>query len=73
MTTETLIKVRSNPLVYNYLRINSKWYKALNRDDSIIKVIEQEAKDYYKLNLSDKLNNLNQKLDIFRTFMDIIN
>ena len=73
MTTETLIKVRNNPLVYNYLRVNSKWYKDLNRDGSVISKIEQEAKDYYKLNLSDKLNNLNNKLSVFKTFMDIIN
>lgn len=73
MTTETLIKIRNNPIVYNYLRINSYWYKDLNRDGSIISRIEQEAKDYYKLNLSDKLSNLNDKLSLVKTFMDIIN
>ena len=73
MTTETLIKIRNNPVVYNYLRINSYWYKDLNRDGSIISRIEQEAKDYYKLNLSDKLSNLNDKLSLVKTFMDIIN
>ena len=73
MTTETLIRIRNNPIVYNYLRDNSYWYKELNRDGNIINEIEKEAKDYYKLNLSDKLNNLNEKLDVLKTFMDIIN
>ena len=73
MKTETLIKIRNNPIIYNYLRENSYWYKEINRDDSILKEIEGKAKDYYKLNLSDKLSNLNDKISIFRTFMDIIN
>ena len=73
MITETLIKIRNNPIVYNYLRVNSSWYKALNRDSNIISEIEKEAKDYYKLNLSDKLSNLNDKLSVVKTFMDIIN
>ena len=73
MKTETLIKIRNNPIIYNYLRENSYWYKAINRDDSILKEIENKAKEYYKLNLSDKLSNLNDKINIFKTFMDIIN
>ena len=73
MTTETLIKIRNNPIVYNYLRINSYWYKDLNRDGTVINKVEQEARDYYKLNLSDRLNNLNDKLSLVKTFMDIIN
>ena len=73
MRTETLIEIRNNPYYYNYLRENSSWYKLLNRDISYLKEMEKEIKDYYKLNLSDKINDLNDKLNIIRTFMDIMN
>lgn len=72
MTTETLIKIRSNPYYYRYLRDNSSWYKALNRDINNIKYMEEEMKDYYKLNFSDKLSNLNDKISMLRTFMDLM-
>ena len=73
MTVETLIKIRNNPYYYRYLRDNSSWYKALNRDINNLKLMEIEMKDYYKLNFSDKLNNLNNKITMLRTFMDIMN
>ena len=73
MTVETLIKIRNNPYYYRYLRDNSSWYKALNRDINNLKFIEEEMKKYYKLNFSDKLNNLNSKITMLRTFMDIMN
>ena len=73
MTVETLIKIRNNPYYYRYLRDNSSWYKALNRDINNLKLMEEEMKKYYKLNFSDKLNNLNSKITMLRTFMDIMN
>ena len=73
MTIDTQIKIRSNPYFYRYLRDNSSWYKALNRDPNNIKLMEVEMKKYYKLNLSDKLNNLSNKIDMVKTLMDIMN
>ena len=72
MTTETLVAIRNNPYYYNYLRENSSWYKLLNRDINNLKLMEIEMKDYYKLNFSDKLNDLNNKISMIKTFMDII-
>ena len=37
MLVETQIKIRNNPYLYRYLRDNSSWYKALNRDPNSIK------------------------------------
>ena len=73
MTVETLIQIQNNPYLYRYLRDNSSWYKALNRDPNSIHAMEQEMKKYYKLNFSDKLNDLNGKLSMIRTLMDILN
>ena len=72
MLVETQIKIRNNPYLYRYLRDNSSWYKALNRDPNCIKQMEIEMKNAYKLNLTDKIDNLSQKIDMVRTFIDIL-
>ena len=72
MNVETQIKVRNNPYLYRYLRDNSAWYKALNRDPNNIKQMEIEMKNAYKLNLTDKIENINQKIEMVRTFIDIL-
>ena len=73
MNIETQIKIRNNPYLYRYLRENSSWYKALNRDPNSIKQMETEMKKAYKLNLTDKIENINNKIEMIRTFIDIIN
>lgn len=72
MNVETQINIRNNPYLYRYLRDNSSWYKALNRDPNSIKQMEIEMKNAYKLNLTDKINNLSQRMEMIRTFMDIL-
>lgn len=72
MLVETQIKIRNNPYLYRYLRDNSSWYKALNRDPNSIKQMEIEMKNAYKLNLTDKIDNLSQKINMVRTFIDIL-
>ena len=40
MDIETIRKIKSTPLIYNYLREDSSWYKLLNRDPKYIKDVE---------------------------------
>ena len=72
MDPEVLIKIRSNPYLYRYLRENSYWYKALIRDPNSIKLMENEAKKYFKLNLSDKINDLGEKINTIKNLIDIL-
>lgn len=72
MYIKTQIKIRNNMYLYRYLRDNSSWYKALNRNSNSIKDMEVEMKKAYKLNLTDRIDNLNQKIDMIKTFMDIL-
>lgn len=73
MRVETQIQVRNNPYLYQYLRDNSSWYKRLNRDHNSIKEMETEMKKAYKLNLTDRIDNISQKIEMVRTFIDILN
>ena len=72
MDVATQIKIRNNPYLYQYLRDNSSWYKALNRDPNSIKQMEIEMKNAYKLNLTDKIGNIGEKIEMVRTFIDIM-
>ena len=72
MNVDTQIKIRNNPYFYQYLRDNSIWYKHLNRDPDNLSKMEAEMKKTYKLNLSDKIGDFGQKIEMIRMFMDII-
>ena len=73
MTVDTQIKIRSNPNLYHYLRENSNWYKELNRHPEMIRELDQEMRSYYKLNITDRIDRFGQRLEMIRTFMDILN
>lgn len=72
MNIATQIKIKNNPYLYRYLRDNSSWYKNLNRNPDSIKYMEIEMKKHYKLNLTDKIDNFGQKVEMIRTLMDIM-
>jgi len=73
MDISTQIKIRNNPYIYRYLRENSYWYKELNRHPESIRQLEEEVKSAYKMNTSDKIDRLNQRIEMIRTFMEILN
>lgn len=73
MNIETQIRVRNNPYLYQYLRENTSWYKILNRYPEAIQNLEKEVKDHYRLNPSDKIDDISKKIEMVRTFMDMIN
>ena len=64
--------VKGNPNIYKYLRENSYWYKYLNRNPNLLTEMEKEMKEKYKLTTSDKINNISEKLDLIRTFMNVM-
>ena len=72
MNLETIIKVKSNPLLERYIRENSYWYKLLNRNPSLIKNMEDEMKKNYKLRFEDKIEGLNTKVNMIKAFMDAL-
>ena len=73
MDIKTQIKIRNNTYLYRYLRDDSSWYKVLNRHPEAIKEMEEEMKKVYKLNPVDKIDDLSRKLEMVRTFMDVLN
>ena len=72
MDIKTQIIVRSNPNIYRFLREESYWYKYLNRDPNSIKDLEKAMKAKYKLTTEDKLEKLNQSMNLIHRFMDVL-
>lgn len=72
MNLYTINYVKSNPLVYQYLRANSSWYQKLNRDPASIKELEKEAKSYYQLTIHDKIEKFSHNIEMLSTFMDVL-
>lgn len=72
MDIETIRTIKNNPLIYNYLREDSSWYKYLNRDKKYLKNVEEEAKKFYKLTINDRLERLSNNIDLINTFIDVL-
>lgn len=72
MKKEMLEVIRNNPIIYQYLRDNSSWYKELNRNSNVVDNILKEAKKYYKVRGIDKLERAIEQIDMITTFMDVL-
>lgn len=72
MDLYTINYIKTNPLIYSYLRENSSWYKELNRSSEALRQIEEEAKKFYKQTPKDKLEKLSHKIELITTFMDVL-
>lgn len=73
MQIKTQFYIRNNPYIANYLRENSHWYKTLNRNPSSILELEKEMKEAYHLTPQDRLENLGQRIEIIKNFMELLN
>ena len=71
MKVNTRIYIESNPYLKKYLKENSRWYKYLNRDASLIKNMEKEMQEKYKLRREDKIERLANTLGLVSNIMDI--
>lgn len=72
MKLDIQFKLKNDKLLQKFIRENSYWYKNLNRDPDSINYLIQEMKVKYKMTASDKINDISQKLDLIRTFMNVL-
>lgn len=72
MDLKTINYIKNNKEIYHYLRENSKYYKELNRNPNYIKKIEELARKRYKLTISDKIEKLNENINLISTFIDVL-
>lgn len=73
MKKEILNIIRSNPILYSYLREESQEYIYLLKDYSYLKEIEKKAKNKYGLTLEQKLNKISKRIELLNEIMDVLN
>ena len=72
MNLEVQFKIKNNPMLQKYIREKSYWYKILNRNPESIKQMEDAMKKEYKLTFEDKIDDINNKMNLVRAFMDAL-
>lgn len=72
MSLDIIMKINENPLEKKFLRENSYWYKYLNRSSSYYKEFIKQMKETYKLTTKDKINKINNDINMFKTFLEVL-
>lgn len=72
MKYELVQTIRNNPMLNQYLKYNSYWYKTLIRNPSTIKNLEQEMKKEYKLTAEDKISKLSERMNMITSFLEVM-
>ncbi len=72
MNIKTIHIIKTNPLLRDYLRVDSSWYKVLNRNPESIEDLEKVAKKYFKLTVSDKLEKFVGNIEMLSSFIDVL-
>lgn len=72
MTLETQFNLKSNPLYIDYLHTHSYWYKALTREPAILNDFIIEAKKYYQLRPTDKLNKALNTISLLQSVLETL-
>ncbi len=69
MTLDVQFKLKGNPNYINYLRQNSYWYKILNRHPEKLKDFIEEAKTYYGLRPTDRLERAVETISLLQNIL----
>lgn len=72
MKLEVYMKLQNNPKMLNYLKLNSEWYKYLNRNPMNYDKFINSMKEKYKIRTSDKINNVIDNMDTISSILNIL-
>ena len=70
MNLENIVKIKNDAMIQKYIRENSYWYKLLNRNPNLMPNLIEKMKIEYKITTSDKINEISNKLDLVKAFMN---
>ena len=71
MELNTQYYLKNNKKMYDYLKLNSNYFKSLNRDGANIKKFENDMKEKYKIRASDKLNDVIDNIDLVSSMLNV--
>ena len=65
-------KINNDINLKRFIRENSYWYKALNRDSDNFKYFVDDMKVKYKLTPVDKLNKTIENIGMIQSFLEVL-
>lgn len=72
MTYSLQNKINSDINLKRFLRENSYWYKALNRNENVFLEFVNDMKVKYKLTTSDKINKTIDNISMIQSFLEVL-
>jgi len=72
MQLSVQMELEKNPKMANYLKLNSYWYKELNRNPANYKRFVEEMKIKYKLRTTDKVSEVIDNIYLISTVLQTL-
>ena len=72
MSFDIQYRINNDINLKKFLRENSYWYKALNRNSNSFKYFVQDMRVKYKLTTSDKINRTIDNISMIQSFLDVL-
>lgn len=72
MTYNLQNRINSDINLKRFLRENSYWYKALNRNEHVFLEFVNDMKVKYKLTTSDKINKTIDNIGMLQSFLEVL-
>ena len=72
MINKTMSRIKQDQILYNYLKYHSYWYTRILLNENSIKEMINEMKKEYKLTTEDKLKDLNNKLELVSSLLEVL-
>lgn len=72
MINDIILFIKQDKKLYNYLKYHSYWYKILIYDNSKIKELINEMKINNKETTKDKIEDLNKKIQMISSLLEVL-
>ena len=72
MSFDVWYKIDNDINLKNFLRENSYWYKALNRDSASFNYFVNDMKVKYKLTMEDRINKMANNMEMVQSLVDVL-
>ena len=72
MELRILYRLKQDPKMHGYLRENSEWYKLLNRNASNYDIYIKAMKKKYRLNVTDKISDTIDNIDMIASIINTV-
>lgn len=64
MQVAALLELKKDPKMWELFKLNSYWYKDLNRNPALVKNYKEAMKTKYKLRTTDKISSAIDNIDL---------